>query len=396
MEGVLVNAKKRGEFALIEATSNQVNQSGGYVGLTPAQFVERAVNIAEKTSFDLRYLVLGGDHIGPLPWKKLPAKDAMAMAERLIEACVMAGYAKIHIDTSMSLGGDPDPLPEEVKVARSIQLYRTAVKAYEERNSSDPGWPRPVFVIGTDVPFAGGRMAADKRILEITPPDNLRHTLDLYQKEFTKAGCEKAFEDIIGMVVELGLEFDDYKGYHSEPLTALEPILDHFPDLVLEAHSTDFQKAETLTSMKVDGVGILKVGPELSFAHREALLSLSAIEEELIQKEERGGYPEALEKAMVDNPVHWKTWYEGDEEDLHRLRMHSKLDRGRYYMTVPAVQTAEHKLLQNLNSISIPSELIRKYFPEIWAEVPHDGIGSVPENLIQAEINRVLQKYMEA
>lgn len=396
MEGVLVNARKRGEYALIEATSNQVNQFGGYVGLTPEQFVERAVNIAEKTSFDLRYLALGGDHIGPLPWKELPARDAMARAENLMEACVKAGYAKIHIDTSMSLGGDPDPLPEEVKVVRSVRLYHTAIQAYEEMRSSYPDWPKPMFVIGTDVPFAGGQMAADKTRIEITPPENLRHTLDLYQREFAKAGCKEAFQDIIGMVVELGLEFDEYEGYRSEPVTALNPALDQFPELVLEAHSTDFQKAETLTSMKQDGVGILKVGPELSYAHREALFSLSAIETELIPAEARGNYLAVLEKAMVENPIHWETWYKGDEKTLHHLRMHSKLDRGRYYMTVPAVQEAERKLLQNLKSVSIPVELIEKYFPGTWEQVPHQETGSLPEKLIQAEINRVVQKYMEA
>lgn len=396
MERVLLNAKERGEYALIEATSNQVNQTGGYVGLTPAQFVERALRIAEKTSFDLKYLVLGGDHIGPLPWKELPAKDAMEKAEKLMESCIKAGYAKIHIDTSMSLGGDPNPLPEKVKVARSVQLYRTALKAYEERRKSNSGLSKPLFVIGSDVPFPGGQMVADKGTIEITPPENLWHTLDLYQKEFAKAGYEKAFADIIGMVVELGLEFDEYEGYRSEPVIALKSAMDQFPELVLEAHSTDFQKAETLTSMKHDGVGILKVGPELSYAHREALLALSAIEAELIPEDVRGDYPAVLEAAMVEDPIYWESWYDGDEKELHCQRMHSKLDRGRYYMTVPAVQMAEHKLIQNLKSISVPAELIRKYFPETWEEVQHHGTGNLPEDLIQAEINRVVQKYMEA
>ena len=69
-------------IALIEATSNQVNQDGGYTGMVPAQFRDFVQGIAERVGFPLARLVLGGDHLGPNAWTALPADEAMAKRKR--------------------------------------------------------------------------------------------------------------------------------------------------------------------------------------------------------------------------------------------------------------------------------------------------------------------------
>ena len=52
-------------------------------------------------------LVLGGDHLGPNPWKGLPAEAALQKAEAMVAAYVAAGFAKIHLDCSMGCAGEP-------------------------------------------------------------------------------------------------------------------------------------------------------------------------------------------------------------------------------------------------------------------------------------------------
>ncbi|MDH4353931.1 MAG: class II D-tagatose-bisphosphate aldolase, non-catalytic subunit, partial [Actinomycetota bacterium] len=92
---------------LIEATCNQVNQDGGYTGLQPADFRRQVEALAAARGLPADRLVLGGDHLGPNPWKHLPAETAMAKSEELVRAFVTAGFSKIHLDTSVGCADDP-------------------------------------------------------------------------------------------------------------------------------------------------------------------------------------------------------------------------------------------------------------------------------------------------
>ncbi|MBN1218350.1 MAG: class II D-tagatose-bisphosphate aldolase, non-catalytic subunit, partial [Anaerolineae bacterium] len=74
---------------LIESTSNQVNQFGGYTGMTPADFCDFVAGIAHKFNFPPERLILGGDHLGPNPWQDEPAERAMDKARRLMHDCVV-------------------------------------------------------------------------------------------------------------------------------------------------------------------------------------------------------------------------------------------------------------------------------------------------------------------
>ena len=59
---------------LIEATSNQVNQFGGYTGMKPADFRDFVYSIAQAVGFPRERLILGGDHLGPNCWQNEPAQ----------------------------------------------------------------------------------------------------------------------------------------------------------------------------------------------------------------------------------------------------------------------------------------------------------------------------------
>ena len=107
LEAAILQAQKDCTDLLIESTSNQVDQFGGYSGMTPRDFVAYVSGICEKMSFPFERVILGGDHLGPNVWRNQPAGQAMSLAMDQIKACVEAGYIKIHLDTSMRCADDP-------------------------------------------------------------------------------------------------------------------------------------------------------------------------------------------------------------------------------------------------------------------------------------------------
>ena len=128
-------------LVLFEATCNQVNQDGGYTGMTPADFVNFVRGIAQRVGFDAARIVLGGDHLGPNPWTASRADAAMAKAEVMVAAYVAAGFRKIHLDCSMSCAGDPTPLPEAEIVGapcawRAPPRPRTPLRRWRRRRAA--------------------------------------------------------------------------------------------------------------------------------------------------------------------------------------------------------------------------------------------------------------------
>src|SRR5512142_2268044 len=98
---VLRQAVRTFQHPLIEATCNQVNQFGGYTGMTPKDFVRFVRQIAQEQKVEFERIMLGGDHLGPHVWQGLPAEKAMANAGAMVGDYVQAGFTKIHLDCSM-------------------------------------------------------------------------------------------------------------------------------------------------------------------------------------------------------------------------------------------------------------------------------------------------------
>lgn len=354
----LKTAKRRGGYVLLEATSNQVNPDGGYTGKTSAEYRDWIENLAKSVDFDCNYLVLGGDHIGPLPWKHLPASKAMRKAEQLISNCVQAGFQKIHIDTTVLLGGDTKPLSEEVIVNRWMQLYDVAMQTALKMKRRDPEFSLPVFIIGNEVPTAGGEVGLETSP-HVTSEETLCSSIELYRQKLIEAGYPDAFEHISGVVADFGIDFggDGCWPYQKGTAIPLVRILDQVPGMVLEAHATDYQSEKSIREMWADGIRIFKIGPELTYAKREALFRLSEIEARSVPEAEQTHFPEILEQAMLANPAYWSEWYTGTREEQRYQRIHSKLNRDRYYMNQPMVRAAEQKLIANLKRTGIPTDL---------------------------------------
>ncbi|MDM3156500.1 tagatose-bisphosphate aldolase subunit KbaZ [Citrobacter sp. Cf097] len=375
---------------LIEATSNQVDQFGGYTGMTPADFRSFVCRLADSLDFSQDMLILGGDHLGPNRWQNLPAEQAMANADDLIKSYVAAGFKKIHLDCSMSCANDPVPLTDEIVAERAARLAKVA----EETCMAHFGESDLVYVIGTEVPVPGG---AHETLtdLAVTTPDAARATLQAHYHAFEKHGMEGIWPRIIALAVQPGVEFDHTHiiDYQPQKAVALSKMVEDYDTLVFEAHSTDYQTPQSLRQLVIDHFAILKVGPALTFALREALFSLAAIEEELLPAKACSGLRHVLESVMLDRPEYWQSHYHGDGNARRLARGYSYSDRVRYYWPDSQIDEAFERLVRNLADDPIPLPLISQYLPLQYVKVREGDLSATPRELIINHIQDILQQY---
>lgn len=400
LEACFLQAKADGVMILIESTSNQVDQYGGYTGMKPTEFVSYVNDIAGKVYFPEEMILLGGDHLGPNPWKDLPAVKAMEKAKVLIEEYVKAGYQKIHLDTSMFCADDEGdkskPMNDEVVAARTSALCRVAEDTWEKYRK---GKPKPVYIIGTEVPVPGGAQESEDEVIPTSPEDAVR-TIQITKKHFLEAGLSDAWERVVGTVVQPGVEFSDDQifQYQKEKSQKLSKKIMQFDNLVYEAHSTDYQTEENLKALVEDHFCILKVGPWLTFAYREALFALESIEIELLGDGYQGlsKIRETLEQVMLKEPVYWNKYYHGDEKLQMFKRKYSFSDRSRYYWPNSELNTAQNILFKNLHDNKIPLSLLSQFMPVQFYKVCEGILEIDPEQLVHDHIRTVTGIYSRA
>ncbi|WP_313345514.1 D-tagatose-bisphosphate aldolase, class II, non-catalytic subunit [Stenotrophomonas sp.] len=385
-------ARRYDTVLLIEATSNQVDQFGGYTGMTPPQYRDYVLDLARSQDFPADRLVLGGDHLGPNAWQKGPAEIAMTNARDLIAAYVAAGFHKIHLDCSVSCADDPTPLPDATVAARSAELARIA-----ERTAAEHGLPPPVYVIGTEVPVPGGEASLDVG-LAVTTPTAAATTLAIHREAFSTPDLLPAWERVIAMVVQPGVDFDHSSVHHYDPAAAqaLSAFVQTQPRIVFEAHSTDYQTEAGLHALVRDHFAILKVGPAATYAFREAVFALAMIERELLPASDCSQIIDVLDRCMLDKPGSWRSYYQGDAHALRLLRAYSLSDRSRYYWGEPPVQAALARLVDNLTRHTPPLMLLSQFMPEQLKAVEAGELRAEPLALIQHKVALRLAEYARA
>lgn len=400
LEACLSQAKADGTILLVESTSNQVDQFGGYTGMKPADFVNYIYAIAKKVGFPKEMILLGGDHLGPNAWQNLSADKAMSNAEVLISEYVKAGYQKIHLDTSMFCADDKrdnvKSLPNEVVAARAASLCKVAEDTWKEYCVNSP---KPIYIIGTEVPVPGGAREEEDEIVPTTPEDAAR-TITITKEYFMKAGLNEAWNRVIGLVVQPGVEFGDDKvfNYHREQAKGLSDKILEFDRLVFEAHSTDYQTEAHLKALVEDHFCILKVGPWLTFAYREALFALEAMEIEMLGKDydDLSRLRETLENEMIKNPKYWEKYYPGEEKSKSFKRKFSFSDRLRYYWPMAELDSAKSRLFKNLTMNKIPNSLLSQYMPIQYHQVCEGLINAEPDALVSSYIQIITGIYSRA
>jgi len=389
LRATLRHGRETGAPVLIEATCNQVNHRGGYTGMKPADFAALVYRIADEEACPAEQITLGGDHLGPNPWRAQPAEEAMAEADAMVAAYVAAGFRKIHLDCSMGCAGEAEALEDETTAHRAARLAAVAETAAREA-----GLPAPLYIIGTEVPPPGG---ADHALDTVTPtaPEAAARTIDIHRTVFAEAGLDDAFARVIGLVVQPGVEFGNHNVIRYDRAAARDLIRvpDDAPQFVFEAHSTDYQGVDPLSELVADGFPILKVGPELTFVLREALYALDLIASDLLPDYGNRPLMRAMEDVMLAEPENWQRHYTGDEAEERLLRHYSLSDRIRYYWPKPQAEAAVSHLLSSLMGARVPLPLLMQHLPgaEHFADTPLN-----PIDVLIWRVTRSLETYRVA
>ena len=365
---------------LIEATCNQVNQYGGYTGMTPAGFRDFVHGLADQSGIRREQILLGGDHLGPNPWRARPAAEAMAEASGMVRAYVEAGFTKIHLDASMRCADD-GVLSEAEMAARAAQLCGVA-ETYSRGQ-------KPVYVIGTEVPVPGGEVAGSGGPV-VTGAKAMLATVERHLQAFAKPAADR----IIGVVVQPGVDFsnDEVWPFQANAAVALAGSNALLAGAVFEAHSTDYQSPAALCQLVAAHFGILKVGPELTFAFREAVVAMAQIEDHL-ELPRTSRIVEVLQSAMAADPKHWRGYVPDGPGNRTRL-LFGLSDRVRYYWSDPGVTQALTQLFANIDAAKVEPGLVSQL-----AGLPPGALANgqpLSRRIVDAKAGAVVAKYRAA
>ncbi len=378
----------------IESTVQQVNQDGGYTGMTPQDFSNKVRAIAKEYNIKDEEYVLAGDHLGPNVWKHLPSKEAIEKSLILVEEYVKAGYTKLHIDPSMSCADDPTPIPVELVAERTAMMIERAEKVAKENFGSSE---RLFYIVGTEVPVPGGSQEHEDHV-SVTPLKEVEHTISVIKEYLNKYSLSEVWTKVKGVVVQPGVEFgDDFVfGYTKGQAINLESAIKPYEHLVYEAHSTDYQTTLSLSSLIQDHFAILKVGPELTFAWREALYALDKIEQENPDISNKSNIREFVEKEMLTSSNYWKNYYSGTDTELAFKRVYSLSDRIRYYWSSPAISKKIQDSTPNLEK-ALTYSLVSQYLP--WVLEYNEKFNQTEfstQRILRWSVDRIIKKYFDA
>ena len=346
-------------------------------------------------------IILGGDHLGPLTFTRYNEDKAMAEARELIRQFVLAGFTKIHLDTSMKVASDdPDTrLSDEVISRRGAELAQVAEDSYKELLKTNPNAVHPVYIVGSEVPIPGGSQQSVDTGLQVTKVEDFKNTVSIFEKSFHEYGLDEAWNQVVGFVVQPGVEEKDAgcTPYDRSKAVDLMASIKEYPNFVFEGHSTDYQTKYALRELVEDGVGILKVGPGLSFAAREGLFALAYAEKEVFadQPEKQSHFMEVLDAAMVANPVYYQKHYHGTPAEIAYRRKFSFSDRSRYYMPTEEVRKAQEVLFNNFKD-GVPLGVLSQFMPLEYTKVREGRLHNDPLSLVKDRVIYTVDEYLYA
>ena len=331
LKSSMIFAKYNDLPLLVESTSNQVNQFGGYTHLKPIQFYKKLKILAKKIKFKNNFYI-GADHLGPLPWKNLNENKAMKNSIKLFKDVVKSGYNKIHIDTGIKLKNDK--ILSKKKIIHRCERIFNSISKKKLRNI--------FFVFGTEVPIAGGGTLYASKITSLS---SIKDDLKYYSK------LQKSFS----LVIEPGLGFNNNKVFDLKmKYFKKKKNLSNLSNFSYEAHSSDFQNLFALKKLVKNNFKFLKVGPELTFFYMRAILQMYKIEN-MNNFKKKSNIKEIISTEMHKDNKYWVNYYHGSKKKIEYLKFNSLLDRSRYYWSKKNITKSLSLLKQNINSLDIKS-----------------------------------------
>ena len=150
--------------------------------------------------------------------------------------------------------------------------------------------------------------------LAVTAPQAALATIEAIARPLFPPGCRMPGHRVIASVVQPGVEFDHHNviDYGPRDAQALSHAITAVPGMVFEAHSTDYQTRDALRTLVKDHFAILKVGPGLTFAMREALWALDAIDQELTPEHQQARLRDTVLERMRERPNTGSATIDGD------------------------------------------------------------------------------------
>jgi D-tagatose-1,6-bisphosphate aldolase subunit GatZ/KbaZ len=298
-----------------------------------------------------------------------------------VRSYVEAGFTKIHLDASMACADDRN-LSEMQMAARAAELCAVA--------EAHAGRIEPLYVIGTEVPIPGGETEALDG-LAMTSPEAALRTYELHRSAFGQRGLEAALDRVIGIVVQPGVDFGNNQifAFDKSRAASLASAIDQIPHAVFEAHSTDYQTGAALHDLVASRFAILKVGPELTAAYREAVVAMSCVDEWLPDVEKSNIMP-AITRVMDADPQYWRHYVANDAR-ADVTKIFGLSDRIRYYWPDKSVQAALKILYANIDGAAREIGLVAQF-----ANLPEERRLPLSQEIIQARVGAVVGKYLSA
>lgn len=389
----LLLAGEAGKTLLVESTSNQVNQFGGYTGMQPADFVGFVRRLCDRLAVGRDHVLFGGDHLGPQAWRAEDAASAMAKAREMARAYVEAGFSKIHLDCSEGCRGEPAQVGDELAAGRAADLAEVCEAAAADASAIS-------YVVGTEVPPPGGaRGGGTHQPIEVTTPARAAATLDRHEAAFRARGLEAAFRRVAGLVVQPGVEFgpDHVDLFDPSVPDELSSALAGRPGIAFEAHSTDYQPDTVFAELARRHFAVLKVGPALTFAYRRAAYALDALVRLCRPATRLRPLPQFMDELMLSYPDHWRAHYSGTEDAVALLRHFGYADRIRYYWARPEAAAAVADLEAAFDALRPADPVVLQHFSRHVAEraqALREAGHSPAKSLIFAEVQSALAPYL--
>ena len=194
---------------------------------------------------------------------------------------------------------------------------------------------------------------------------------------FERLGLGDAFARVIAVVVQPGVDFGNAQvfAYDAAKAASLVAGAAAFPSAVFEAHSTDYQTPESLAGLVAGHFAVLKVGPELTFAYREAVFAMADMEERL-PAAARSNIVDVIDAVMDADDRHWRGYVPAGDQQ-RALKLFGLSDRVRYYWPDKRISAAVETLRANIDGADD-------------AELP------LSSRIIDGKVGAVVRKYLAA
>ena len=172
--------------------------------------------------------------------------------------------------------------------------------------------------------------------------------------------------------------------------SALSAFIARQSQFIFEAHSTDYQSPGALEALVRDHFAILKVGPGATYALREAIWGLAAIEQALDGDGRVPDLRKVVVAVMRSDPQHWRGHYDDKGGRLDLDLQYSLSDRIRYYWPYPEVQRAVAAMRERLDRRPIPLTLLSQFLPRQHDAVREGRIAGTTAEILREGVAAAL------